>query len=239
MSFYRRWINPQGLVSFRVKIAESDLLVLAEKDLRKEVEVLLLEARKQILDYMERFPAFARSLIPLEPAADAPDIVKKMCEAGKKAKVGPFAAVAGAVAEYVGKGLIPFSNEVIVENGGDIYLNVKKGKQVAIYAGNSPFSGKISVRIPSGEWGLATSSGTVGHSLSLGKADAAVVFAKEAPLADAFATALGNRVKSADDIEPALNWLSQCTREGVLGALVIVGDKLGVWNLEITSLKSS
>ena len=73
--------------------------------------------------------------------------------------------------------------------------------------------------------GICTSSGKVGPSLSLGLADAAVVLAPSAALADAAATAVGNRVRSADDMEAALE-LGQSIR-GVTGIVIITGDRMG------------
>ncbi len=234
---YRGWVTPRDLLAFRVKVEESDLLVLAKKDLRKKVELKLLELRGELISYIESHPEFLKSLGPLKPAEDAPEIVRLMCEAAGKAGVGPFAAVAGAVAQMVGEYLLKESDEVVVENGGDIFMHTFEERVVALYAGKSPFSGKIGLRIPSGRWGIATSSGTVGHSLSFGRADAAVVVAESAPLADAFATALGNRVKSEGEIQPALEWISTHADDGVIGALVIVGDRLGVWGkLQLTPL---
>jgi len=152
-----------------------------------------------------------------------------MVEAARACGVGPMAAVAGAVAEAVGRALLAENQQVIVENGGDIFLQTKTPRVAAIYAGASPLSGKVGVRISrvGQPLGVCTSSGTVGHSLSFGKADAAIVLAESAALADAAATALGNRVQTADDIDPALVWLRGI--EGALGGAVVVGDKLGAW----------
>jgi ApbE superfamily uncharacterized protein (UPF0280 family) len=118
---------------------------------------------------------------------------------------------------------------VIVENGGDIFLYTTRPRVAAIYAGASPLSGKLGIRVSrlSQPLGLCTSSGTVGPSLSFGKADAAMVLAESAALADAAATALGNRVKAGPDIEPALEFLKGI--RGILGAAAIVGEQLGAW----------
>ncbi len=103
-----------------------------------------------------------------------------------------------------------YSPEVIVENGGDIFLKTSQAATVALYAGNSPLSLKVGILLAAAmtPLGVCTSSGTVGHSLSLGRADAACVLAADTALADAAATALGNRVKVPDDIPAALEWLS-------------------------------
>jgi ApbE superfamily uncharacterized protein (UPF0280 family) len=140
-----------------------------------------------------------------------------------------MAAVAGACAAAVGRKLLAYSPEVIVENGGDIFLKTAGPATVALYAGNSPLSMKVGLRIPAEATplGVCTSSGTVGHSLSFGRADAACVLAGDTALADAAATALGNRVKGPDDIPAALQWLSGI--QDIMGGVIIAGEKLGAW----------
>lgn len=66
----------------------------------------------------------------------------------------------------------------------------------------------------------------MGPSFSAGRADAALVVAGNAALADAAASALGNRVKQRDDVEEALAAVSAIA--GVIGCLVIIGEHLGV-----------
>jgi len=143
--------------------------------------------------------------------------------------VGPMAAVAGAIAEMVGRELLNFSSEVIVENGGDIFLCHKKMRHIGIYAGDSPLSGKLALEIEPEDTplGVCTSSGTVGHSLSFGKADAAIVLSPSAALADAAATAVGNMVKTAEDMPRAIEFVREV--EGLTGIAIIVGDKMAVW----------
>jgi len=143
--------------------------------------------------------------------------------------VGPMAAVAGAIAEAVGRELLNFSSEVIVENGGDIFLCHKKTRHIGIYAGDSPLSGKLALEIEPEDTplGVCTSSGTVGHSLSFGKADAAIVISPSTALADAAATAVGNLVKTAEDMPRAIEFVREV--EGLTGIAIIVGDKMAVW----------
>jgi hypothetical protein len=153
-----------------------------------------------------------------------------MEEAAEKVNVGPMAAVAGAFAEFVGKDLLKFSSEIIIENGGDIFLKTAKTRLVGVYAGeNSPLTGKIALKIEPADTplGICTSSGTVGHSLSFGKSDAVVVLSPSAALADAAATAIGNIVKAETDIEIALEFARGVS--GLVGVAVIINDKMGVW----------
>ena len=130
--------------------------------------------------------------------------------------------------QHVGKKLALHSEEVLIENGGDIYIKGKNTREIMIYAGNSPYSMRVALRVqPEGEISVCTSAGTNGHAKSLGKADAAVAISPNAALADAAATALGNRVKSECDIASCLSWAA--TIPGVSGCLLIVGDRLGAW----------
>jgi len=131
-----------------------------------------------------------------------------MLNAGQKANVGPFAAVAGMVAEYVGEQLKVQSKDVFVENGGDIFIDSISDRVVGIYAGDSPLTGKINILLKKERFpiGVCTSSGTVGPSLSFGKADAVVVISKNTALADALATATCNRIKEKSDVQNAIEW---------------------------------
>jgi uncharacterized protein len=67
----------------------------------------------------------------------------------------------------------------------------------------------------------------VGHSLSFGKADAAIVISPSAALADAAATAVGNLVQDARDMSRAIEFVRGV--EGIVGIGVIKGDKMAVW----------
>lgn len=222
-------ISDDNLVSFEVIVKETDLYIRAEKDLSAEALAAVNEYRGQLENYILQNPLFLHSLEPLPVEEAAPLIVRLMAEAGKAAGVGPMAAVAGTIAELVGMKLLDQSAEVIVENGGDIFIKTRKKRLVGIYAGDSPFTGKVAVEIgPSKRpLGICTSSGTVGHSLSLGLADAAIVVSKSAALADAAATAVGNMVKSQQDIPVALERGKAI--KGVDGLLVIAGDRMGAW----------
>jgi len=138
-----------------------------------------------------------------------------------------MASVAGALAEFVGRDLLKHSEDVIVENGGDVYIRCTKETRIGIYAAESPLSLKLAIRVSSAETplGVCTSSATIGHSLSFGMADAVCVTSKSAVLADAAATRIGNRVKKKDDIKAAIE--EGLKIPGVRGVLVIVGDTMG------------
>lgn len=224
---YRKQMVIDGLVSFNVTELESDLQIFAKHKLEKEARKAVRKYRGELYDYIKEKPDFLTSLVPLPPLDSATSIIKNMCNAASLGKVGPMAAVAGAISKYVGLYLLRYTDEIIIENGGDIFLKSKKDRYIMIYAGNSPFSNKLALLVPgrNEEFGICTSSGTVGHSLSFGKADAAVILSRDALLADAVATATGNLVKTESDIESALNLAMSVP--GILGAIVIIGDKMG------------
>jgi len=225
--FYRNWVDTD-LFGFSVTVDETDLYILAKKDLKKETLELINRFRKDIIDYIKLHPEFEKSLKPISVTPDAPLIVSAMQEASKKAGVGPMATVAGAISGFVGKELLKYSDEVILENGGDIFIKTNKVRNIAIYAGSSPLSGKLSLRIKPEDTplGICTSSGTVGHSLNFGNADAVCVVADDALLSDACATGACNIVKKETDIEKALNFAKKI--EGVKGAVVIYRSKVGI-----------
>src|SRR5512139_3437072 len=226
---YRNLVRTDDLVKFEVIVKETDLLVRAERDLSKETRESVLRYRHQLETYIAMNPAFRHSLVPLSDDPGVPQMVREMIRASQLAQVGPMASVAGAMAEWVSKDLLRFSKEVIVENGGDIHLVTSRQRIIGIYAGGSPLSHQIGIVIEPEETplGVCTSSGTVGPSLSFGKADAVCILSRSATLADAAATAVGNLVKEKDDIENGLTRAQEI--EGLLGALIIVGDRMGAW----------
>lgn len=221
-------VPPQGWISFTVRYHQSDLMVQAPADVRLEAERLLLEARIQVERYGEMRPQFLSSHTPLAVDPLAPPVVKGMLEAAMAAGVGPMAAVAGAVAHYVGANLAMVCHEVVVENGGDLYVQAKRPLVVGVFAGRSLLSDRIAIGVGADQMplGIATSSASVGHSWSYGAADAACVMAGDAALADAVATALCNRVRRQRDMEPAVSWALGIP--GVKGGLVILGETMAV-----------
>jgi len=234
---YRRRVEPAGLKSFTVRIGESDLHISASRELPGLAKRELVAARAALEGYIGAHPKFKTTLDPWPEDPAAPLIVREMIAAGRAAGVGPMAAVAGAVAQAVGRTLLEQCREVIVENGGDIWMAGREERVAAVFAGESPLSMKLGLKLPPAPdgCGLATSSGTVGPSLSFGKADAAVAFAPDAALADAAATAIGNRVKSAADLAAAMEFAEGLP--DLSGALAIIGEDLAAWGeMELVEL---
>jgi len=226
---YRDLVEGKDLVSFQVKEEESDLYIRANQKLASYARQLLIIYRGQIESYINSHPLFKKTLLPYPQDEEAPEIIYSMIQVTRLCKVGPMAAVAGAIAEFVGKELLNYSSEVIVENGGDIFIKSNKVRKVSIFAGRSPFSQRIILKIGAQEnyIGICTSSGTVGPSLSFGKADAVTVISDSVLLADAVATSVGNIIKSEKDIPEALVYARKI--KGIKGVVIIKDDKMGLW----------
>ena len=221
--------NRRGLIPFTITVKETNLHIQAKTDLSREAIKSVLTCRGYIENHILTHPEFATSLVPVPPLSHGSEIVRDMIDAGIKAQVGPMAAIAGAVAQYTGKKLMQFSDQVIVENGGDVFLKTNSATTLAIFAGKSPLSMKVGVKIAPREhpFALCTSSGTIGHSKSFGKADAVTILSNACTLADAVATALANEVKKESDIQSAIDLGKKIP--GVEGIIVIKKKKLGAW----------
>ncbi|MGI5921488.1 MAG: UPF0280 family protein [Syntrophomonadaceae bacterium] len=240
---YRSLHETSNLRYFKITIKETDLAIGVDQE--SYTDSLVSVCRKEIIklrgdleDYISLHKEFRTSFFPLELLPAAPEIARVMASAAAKAGVGPMAAVAGAIAEAVGKKLDKYVNEIIVENGGDIYIKSNQERIVSVFAGQSKFSNRIGLKIHPEEspLGICTSSGTVGPSISLGKADAMVIKGKSAALADAVASAAGNRVQNADDLIKAIELVQNIS--GITGVLAIKGDKMAAWgSVEIVPLK--
>lgn len=226
---YRKRVNAKNLVSFHVAVKETDLWVSADQNLEKETRDLVLNQRLQLENYISGHPDFLTTLKPYPEDPYAPPMVKEMIETTRNLGVGPMASVAGAIAQYVGYGLLKWTDQVILENGGDIFLKTNRSVMVSIFAGESPLSGKIGLMIPPEKMplGVCGSSGTVGHSLSLGLTDIVCIISPSAILADGAATALGNRIRDRKDLEKVADWAGEMA--GISGGLVIVKDKMAAW----------
>ena len=225
---YRNRVSHNDLTSFHICVSETDLSIYCDSDLSQKALEAVYIYRGFIESYIKNHPDFLTSLSPLRTDDLAPPIIKDMITATLAANVGPMASVAGAISEYVANDLLMLSPNTIVENGGDIFLKTLREVRVGIFAGKSPLTYKITLLLRPAQMplGVCTSSGTVGHSLSFGKADAVCVVSKSSTLADAAATAIANLVKGKRDIRAALDKGMQI--EGVLGALIIMGEHFGV-----------
>lgn len=208
-------------------MGESDLYVCARTDLSGLARKSLAAHRGALEGYLRVHVTFGKSFRPVPAAGQAPPIVADMARAAEVFEVGPMACVAGAIAQHVGKDLLERSAEVIVENGGDLFLAGGGRRRVRVFGGADVPAFDVKVEAPPGGVGLCTSSARVGPSVSLGKAEAVTVLAPTATLADAAATAFGNTVYGAEDIAGALAAAER--HPEVLGAVIVAGGSIGAW----------
>jgi hypothetical protein len=179
--------------------------------------------------YIRQHPRFHHSLEPVAISADAPEVAQRMARAASTVGVGPMAAVAGAMAQIAVEAAIKAgAEEAIVDNGGDIFLRTVDSVIIRLYPGESEQIGRLAFSLQACDTPLSicSSSGKMGHSLSLGKCDLATVVAKDAALADAAATLAANLVRSVSDVEPALNRIVSI--EGISGVMIVKDGHTGL-----------
>ena len=221
--------------SFRSAHRETDLWVAVDtahctKETESFVTGRILYYRGVLEKHIENYPEFSSSLVPVPAPAGAHPLVIDMSEAAQKAGTGPMSAVAGAMAEYISRDILEEykADEVIVENGGDIFMKLTSPATISVYAGDSPLSEKIALHIKPEETPLSVccSSGTVGHSLSFGIADACTIACRSGALADAFATAFCNEVKKKEMVIEVTEHALQIPE--IISVVIIAGDKVGL-----------
>jgi uncharacterized protein len=215
-------------MKWRLEYGETRLEITSDGDYRKEALEELVIHYDQLAAHIVANPIFKASYEPVETGRDAPKVARMMADAASECGVGPMAAVAGAFAQLVGERLVAEgAGDIIVENGGDIYVKASAPRLVRIHAGPSPLSDRFGLKVPP-EYtpcGICTSSASVGPSISLGASDSTTVAADSAALADAAATAIGNLVGVAGDFGAALDRAHAI--RGVRGAVIIAGDSIG------------
>lgn len=219
----RRW--------FCVKFLESDLWIGVDRgsyraSMEADTYAMLVDLRRQMDAYLLMDPQYKTALTPYDAGLEAPNILKEMSRVSHKTGIGPMSAVAGAVAKRVAEFL--GTKEVIVENGGDIYAQAASDMDISVFAGQSPLSEKIGLHIPAADFplGICTSSGTVGPSLSLGRADAVMIVCKDVLLADSYATAMANRIKTVNDLQSVIDRISALPE--ILGAIAVKDDRMAI-----------
>ena len=221
--------------SFRVVCLESDLWVAVDADKHnKDIERFTTERtqhyRKILETHITDFPEFRDSLVPVKNPANVHHIITSMYEAAQAAGTGPMSAVAGSMAEYICNDLLDKFRfqEVIVENGGDIFMKLNETATISVNAGLSPLSDKIGIVIKPEDTPLSVccSSGTTGHSLSFGVADACVIACRSGALADAYATAFCNKVKNIASVQSVTEMALQ--KPDILSVVIFKDEIVGM-----------
>ncbi|MCM8817990.1 MAG: UPF0280 family protein [Candidatus Omnitrophica bacterium] len=234
--FYRSIIEEKNLLKFEIRVEETDLLVISNKNLKKEIKKEVLKQREILKNYIRENPEFLYSFSPIITNSKE-ELIKLMSESSFLTKTGPMASVAGAIAEIIGKRFLPIVDEIIIENGGDIFAKLNRDFITGIFAGNSPFSMKIGIKLRKRKipYGIATSSGTVGHSISFGNADAVIVISPSAAFSDGSATYFGNLIKDKINKELIISELKNFPF--IEGIVIIHQKEIFAWgNVEIVSI---
>jgi ApbE superfamily uncharacterized protein (UPF0280 family) len=213
----------KNLIREAFSLKESQCTIIADKpEGIRAAKDSLKRHRRRLEAYIKTNPKFLHTLEPV-PVLTKPLVAKLMAEAAEKANVGPMAAVAGVLADLAVKDMLRAGCEVaVVENGGEISAASNVPIDVAVAAGDEPLSKRFGFRLTEFPIGVATSSGRFSHALSFGDADAATVFCKNAGLADAAATAVGNVVKGEDcqvAVQQGIN--RALSIQGVEGVLIL------------------
>jgi len=180
----------------KVEIEETAATIAAGREFLGNAVDAIKASRLDVERQVRKDDFFLTTMEPYDPPAGCPEIITRMCEASKTAGVGPMATVAGGIAQEAVEAMAAGGCvHAWVDNGGDISMILHEPVLIEIF---SEPGAKTALAIELGPTdgiiGVCTSSGRLGHSISLGDADAAVVIAEDAFLADALATAIGNRV---------------------------------------------
>jgi len=226
--FYRKQVSSK--FSLEISYQESDLYISSDREINKSIaDKILKKYYEEIACYIKNNPRFMSSLSPLEDDSKAPGIIKDMIECAHISGIGPFSSVAGAIAQYVGNELCSYASEVIVENGGDIFFKICQDKRVGVYLGKDFKQPLMQLKIKKNKsaFGLASSSGCFGHSLSFGKADLVTVLAKNAIIADGFATAFTNCIQKEEDTQRVFDIAKKSPF--IDGVLIALEGKIFLW----------
>jgi len=226
--FYRTDNKSDRWNSFTVRNETTDLYIRCSRDLSSIALKIIDKLRNEIRCHINKQLEFQTSFSPVERLENTTEIISLMYLASERSGAGPFASVAGAIAQITGTELLNYTDDIIIENGGDIWMYLKEPAVVQILSDNMDFDGKTGILISPEETpcGICTSSGKVGPSFSFGKADSATIIGKCAATADAAATIAGNIVKDENGITKALNCATAI--ETVTGAVVIINNKMGI-----------
>jgi ApbE superfamily uncharacterized protein (UPF0280 family) len=207
--------------AFQYKETRCTIIADREQGIKTAIESIRRN-RNELEDYARSNPKFLYTLEPI-PVPKEPLVARLMAEAAEKANVGPMAAVAGVLADLAVKDMIADGCEVaVVENGGEVSAVSNKPVDVALAAGDAPLSKRFGFRLTDFPVGVATSSGRFSHALSFGDAEAVTIFCRNAGLADAAATAVGNVVKGEDYQGAVQRGINRAMSiHGVEGVLII------------------
>ncbi|MCL5072673.1 MAG: UPF0280 family protein [Actinobacteria bacterium] len=231
---YRVLVNSKSRFRWKINYKYKNTNIISNVDISSKIPNVLIDFYKVIEEFIKNNPVFAKTFNAFNTDIRFPEIVKKMCRGSVMFNVGPMASIAGAVCEYMAEELSKKNSYLAIENGGDIYIKSQNDVITGLFLKSKYFRDNLKMKIKKEllPCGIASSSGTLGHSLSLGKSDLIVVVCKSAILADSAATAAGNLIKTKEDIEKTLNYFTNFKE--ILAMVIIKDDKIGLYgNIEL------
>jgi ApbE superfamily uncharacterized protein (UPF0280 family) len=222
-------MKKQNLFKQAFRLKESNCTIISDKESAIETATSSIKNhRRQLEEYIQTHPSFLHSFEPV-PVDNGPKVVMLMAEASAKAAVGPMAAVAGVLADLAVEEMLGDGCRVaVVENGGEVSAVSDQPVDIALAAGDAPLSREMGFRLKKFPIGVATSSGLYSHAFSFGDAEAVTVFAVDAGMADAAATAVANRIKG-DDVRGVIKQgIDQALSiDGVQGVFILYREVVG------------
>jgi ApbE superfamily uncharacterized protein (UPF0280 family) len=228
-SAYRSSVKFNEKYNWRIIYKYSDMFIGCDKDISFRLEKLVREVYDVLESFIRKDKSFRTSLSPVKIREESPLLIKKMCQKATIFNVGPMASVAGAVCDYIAAGVDKYCHRLIIENGGDVFIKSNKDIDIGVFLKNENFKNKIYLKIKAKQTpcGICSSSGSFGHSLSMGKSDLVVVLSKSTISADAAATAIANKIIKPSDIEGTIEYYKKI--KDVKGLLIVKDEKLGIW----------
>jgi ApbE superfamily uncharacterized protein (UPF0280 family) len=216
-------------------IRETHLKIIADDFSLEGVKQFVIRQRTILQEFIDSDPFFQTTYEVYRCPENAPEIVRLLCSASERSGIGPMSAVAGTFSYLTARYILEEQSAswVVVENGGDIALKINEPYTLGIYAGEESPVKDMGFKLEPRDhiFGICTSSGTVGPSVSLGVSDAATVISNDVALADSCATLLGNQVRSRtpsqEDMDGYFDRLK--TIENLDGAMIIVDDKIALF----------
>ncbi|MDD5659628.1 MAG: UPF0280 family protein [Actinomycetota bacterium] len=226
---YRFLVDCKSNFNWKVSYKYSDLFIVSSTDISLKIPYAITGFYDIVEEFIKNNPVFAKTYNAFKVDEQFPEIIKKMCIASEIFNVGPMASIAGAVCEFMAAKLSQKNSYLAIENGGDIYIKSKHDIIAGLFLKSKYFKENLKIRIKKEflPCGIASSSGTLGHSVSLGKSDLAAVVCKSPIFADSAATAIGNMIDTKNDINKTLDHFK--TFDMILGMVIIKDDEIGLY----------
>ena len=216
---YRNRIPVSQSVTFEVGVRDTSIHVQAQSDLTAKAKESVFRYRYQIEEYLRQHPAFRDTQSPIQIYSSAPEIVRYCDLACRNTGVAPMACMSGAMADFVGRDLMPQSPVLVVSSGGDTFVKSSTPIDIYVYAKGSPLHNKLILQLPGARNIFGVSTYVPGKGIQ-----AVTVLSRTAGWASAFAKDLGSRLDSGESLKSALNRAEAYSDVG--GVVIISGDQV-------------